>query len=72
MEAGNDKHSVNRHFLKYYEKPSKGVWVIKTIPGTLPPAERFKRLRQRETFWIYTLDTLVPGGLNEEIEVTLD
>ncbi len=29
-----------------------------------------KKLLQRECFWIYTLDTLSPSGLNEDFDIT--
>ena len=45
------------------------MWVLESIPDTLPGAERYKRLCQQESFWIYPLGTLVPGGLNEEIKI---
>lgn len=47
-------------FYSFTEKASEDlmVWVVGAIPRIL-----------RETFWIYTLDTLSPGSLNEVIEV---
>lgn len=71
VELGSDKHSVPRHFLKYHARSTRGlqVWVIESIPKDLSEAERFSRLCERETFWIYTLDTLAPNGLNEELEI---
>lgn len=73
VEGGDDKHSVPQHFLKYHGKSSIGlkVWDIESIPGFFPTAERFKCFYQREKFCIYTLDTLVPGGLNKEIELNI-
>ncbi|XP_077336748.1 transducin beta-like protein 2 isoform X2 [Lithobates pipiens] len=71
VEVGCDEHSVPRHFLQHHGQSTMGlwVWVIEAIPRSLPEAERFSRLCEREMFWIYTLDTLVPNGLNEELEV---
>lgn len=70
VEKMVDKHSVPRHFKEHHSGSLEGlrVWVIESIPSTLPLAERFSRLCQRETYWIYTLDSLAPGGLNEDIE----
>lgn len=45
------------------------MWVIESIPRNLSEAEHISRLCERETFWIYTLDTLAPNGLSEELEV---
>lgn len=60
VEKGEDKHSVPRHFKEHHSRSPEGlkVWVIEGIPSTLPPAERFSRLCQRETYWIYTLDSV--------------
>lgn len=71
VEAGNDKRSVPKHFLQHHHQSSADlkVWIIESIPKNLPPAERFKRLCARESYWIYRLDSMTPGGLNEEIEV---
>lgn len=71
IEGGTDPHSVPRHFSLAHQGSTEGlkVWVIEQIPRSLPAAERFKRLCARETFWIYTLDVLSPGGINESIEI---
>lgn len=71
IEKGRDYHSVPKHFLTHHGRSTAGlgVWVIESIPATFPAAERFKRLCQQETYWIYSLGTLTPGGLNKEIEV---
>lgn len=45
------------------------VCEMDSISNSLPVAKRFKRLCQQETFWIYSLNTLTPGGLNEENEI---
>lgn len=70
IEKGWDKHSVPLHFLKEHQKSTMGlrVWVIEAMPRGLPAAERFKRLCQQKAYWIYSLGTLSPGGLNEELE----
>lgn len=63
--------TIPRHFKEYPQGSTNGmrVWVIEQIPRTLSRVERFKRLCERETFWIYTLDALAPGGLKEDIEI---
>lgn len=71
IEQGKDKHSVPRHFLEFHDQSSIGlrVWILEAIPNTFPPAEWYKKLCERENYWIYTLDTLSPGGLNETIKI---
>ena len=72
IEGGTDPHSVPRHFTMLHQQSTSGlqVWIIEQIDKTLPPAERFKKLCARETYWIYSLDTLSPGGINESIEIS--
>lgn len=71
IEGGTDPHSVPKHFASAHQGSTDGleVWVIEQIPRSLPAAERFKKLCARETFWIYTLDVLSPGGINESMEI---
>lgn len=66
----NKNLTISRHFTEFHQGSTNGlrVWIIEAIPNNLPRAELIKRLCERETFWIYTLDCLKPGGLNEEIE----
>lgn len=66
----NKNVTIPRHFTEFHQGSTNGlrVWIIEAIPNNLPRAERIKHLRERETFWIYTLDCLKPGGLNEEME----
>lgn len=72
MEEGCDQHSIPQYFLEHHNKSITGlqVLVIEAIPKNLSEAERFSRLCERETFWIYTLDILTPNGLNEELEIS--
>ncbi|CAI9555659.1 unnamed protein product [Staurois parvus] len=71
IEDGKDKHSVPRHFLEYHQKSTDGlqVWVLESIHNNLSESDRFKKLCSQETYWIFTLDTLSPGGLNEELDI---
>lgn len=73
IEGGIDPlkvaHSVPKHFTQAHKQSMEGlqVWVIEQISRSLPAAERFKKRCARETFWIYNLDVLSPGGMNEGI-----
>lgn len=73
VEKGLDKYSVARHFKEFHQQSSAGmrVWVIEAIPKQLPSAKRYKRLCERENYWIFTLDSLSPGGLNVGIELNV-
>lgn len=72
INGGLDNHSVPRHYLEYHDKSTDGlrVWVIEAMPRDLPPAERFWRLCHREMYWIFLLNVLAPGGLNEDFEIS--
>lgn len=59
VEEVKDKHSTPWHFAK--SSVGLEVWVIEQI---------LRNLSEAETFWIYSLDTLSPGGLNEELKVS--
>ena len=70
VHAGDPKSSIARHFAINHHKDISllRVWVIEAIPETPTAVERFQRLCRQETFWIYSLNTMSPHGLNEEIE----
>ncbi|XP_077155812.1 uncharacterized protein LOC143818356 [Ranitomeya variabilis] len=42
--------------------------VIEQVPRPRRGGDHIKLLRSREAYWIYTLDTLAPKGLNREID----
>lgn len=54
-------------FQSFVKNPPRN-W-IESMPKDLPTAEHYKCLFTCEMYWIYTLDTLAPGGLNEELEI---
>ena len=73
VEQGLEKYSVARHFKEHHDQSTEGlrVWVLEAISRHLPSAERYKRLCERENYWIFTLDSLSPGDLNEGIEINI-
>lgn len=73
IEGGTDPHSGPRHFAEAHQHSTNSlqVWVIEQILSSLSVAKHFKKLCARETFWIYNLDALSPGGINEGIEFLL-
>ncbi|CAJ0967661.1 unnamed protein product [Ranitomeya imitator] len=52
------KHNVSQ--LRYQ--------IIEKVPRPKRGGNHIRLLKQRETYWIYTLDTLYPRGLNREID----
>ena len=55
-QMGHSANSFRYTGIEHVEKPPRG--------GDIE-----KRLLQRETYWIYALNTLSPQGLNEDFDV---
>lgn len=47
------------------------MFTIRAIAKDLDSGKRHQNLCTREAFWIFTLGSLAPKGLNEEIELHL-
>lgn len=71
ISTGKDKYSVPRHFKEVHESSIDGLKVfgIEAISNGLDSGNKYQILCTRETFWIFTLGTLAPQGLNEESEL---
>lgn len=71
VQANNPLYSTARHFTTHHQQniSDLNVWVIESISDHFTPAKRFQSLFRQETFWIYTLNSMTPNGLNEEIEI---
>lgn len=62
--------SVARHFFEARHNTTDLRWqIIEEINVDITIRER--RLLQREAFWITTLETLTPLGLNEECNLSV-
>lgn len=68
IEKKIEKYSVPRHFKHKHEGSTEGLelYSIESIPMSIPEGERFAHLCKRESFWIFTLNSMTPEGLNEE------
>ncbi len=42
--------------------------VLESVPPNIRGGDRVKKLLQRETFWIVTLQATKPPGLNDEVD----
>lgn len=67
-----DKYPVPRHFLEAHQVNPAGMRVfgIESIGGELDSGRKHQRLCKREAYWIFTLGSLAPGGLNKDPEIT--
>lgn len=64
-------YSVPRHFKECHNGNPTGLQVfgIEAIKKDDDTGRRFQRLCKRESFWIFTLGSLAPVGMNEDLEV---
>lgn len=66
-----DNYSVPLHFVDVHNGSTSGLRVfgIETISHDLDNGRKHQSLYNREAFWIFTLGSLAPKRLNEEIEL---
>lgn len=66
-----NNYSVPRHFREHHNADPSGLKLfgIEAIKKNHDEGVRFQTLCRRETFWIFSLGSLAPGGLNEDLEV---
>lgn len=71
IRKGFPKHNLSRHFDEFHHRdPSALVFYgIDTIKDHWRGGSRKKWISQNETRWIYRLDSLVPRGLNVDIDL---
>lgn len=67
----NHNYSVPRHFREHHNGNPTGLKVfgIETIKKDDDAGRRFKKLCRQESFWIFSLGSMVPDGLNEDLEI---
>ncbi|KAL2101113.1 hypothetical protein ACEWY4_002874 [Coilia grayii] len=67
----DDKAPVAQHFMEAgHPLSSLSFTVIEHITHARRGGDLNRRLLQRECFWIWTLNCLHPGGMNEELSLT--
>lgn len=64
-------YSVPRHFRECHNSNPTGIKVfgIEAIKKDADNGRRFRRLCKQESFWIFTLGSLVPDGMNEDLHI---
>ena len=70
IRCGDERNPVAAHFKKYgHSITSFRYWGIEKVD--MPPrgGDHNRLLLQREAYYIYTLNTMSPCGLNEEFDV---
>lgn len=71
IQKGFDKHNVSRHFDKYHKRDPSHLKFWGIVPYARPwrGGHKVRILSQLESKWIFSMDTLVPKGLNIEFDV---
>ncbi|CAJ0964342.1 unnamed protein product [Ranitomeya imitator] len=71
IRCGRSLLPIPAHFLQHNHTVAQLRYrVIDHVPLAKRRGDRIKQLKERESFWIYTLQTLSPHGLNREYEVS--
>lgn len=65
----NMDYAIARHYVQanHGSNASLKFWGIERILPSQRGGDIVKYLLQREAFWIFTLNTVEPNGLNEEL-----
>lgn len=71
IKKGFPKHNLSRHFNEYHRRDPSGLifYGIDTIKEQWRGGNKKILISQNETRWIHRLDSLVPRGLNVEIDL---
>ncbi|XP_069607905.1 uncharacterized protein [Ranitomeya imitator] len=72
IRCGRTLLPIPAHFLEHHHGISQLRYqIIDHVPPLRRGGDRIQRLKDRESFWIHTLQTLTPLGLNREYEFRL-
>ena len=72
IRTGNLEYAMARHYIQanHGSPASLKFWGIEKVSSLLRGGDIIKKLLRREAHWIYTLNTLEPSGLNEELNLS--
>lgn len=64
-------HNLSAHYATHHKGDPRHLnfWAVEKIRGHWRGSNKIRELSRRESFWIYTLSTLEPGGLNVEFDL---
>ena len=70
IRTSNMNYPIARHFSQCHNNNDTLLRItgLEHIKPLVRGGDRLKKLNQRETFWIHTLDALTHPGLNEDID----
>uniref|UniRef100_A0A8C5MIH2 Reverse transcriptase domain-containing protein n=1 Tax=Leptobrachium leishanense TaxID=445787 RepID=A0A8C5MIH2_9ANUR len=72
IARGYEKHSVPLHFRDTHNCSLKNIqfFALEVVKRNWRGEDLTRKLIMTEMRWIYTLDTLIPGGLNADFEIS--
>ena len=72
IRTGNLEYAMARHYKQanHGSPASLRFWGIEKVSSSARGGDIIKKLLRREAYWIYTLNTLEPSGLNEELSLS--
>ena len=70
IRTNNHVYPIAGHFQAVHNSNDSLLHItgIEHIKPLIRGGDRLKKLNQRETFWIHSLDALTSPGLNEDID----
>lgn len=71
IKKGFPKHNLSKHFDEFHQRDPSGLifYGIDTIEDHWRGGSKKIQISQNETRWIHRLDSLVPRGLNVDIDL---
>lgn len=71
IKLGVYTHPLSAHYKKKHDQNPKGskFWALEVVKKWWRGENLDKKLSRREGFWIYQLNSLIPGGLNADFEL---
>lgn len=69
IKKGFLKHSVSRHIFNHHPGVPNPITITPIDFISPSTSDRFEKLKNKEMFWIFKLQTLFPRGLNDVTEI---
>lgn len=72
IRKGHDKHHLSIHFKRVHNQSTQDMkfWGIEAPKRNWRGSNYTRDISKRESWWIYQLGSLSPGGLNKEFDLT--
>lgn len=72
IRTKNATYAMARHYeqMQHGSPATFRFWGIESVSPSPRGGDIIQKLLQREAFWIFTLNTVEPDGLNEELSLS--